>query len=83
MPQILPGVKDNAILINNKIDNDSEDSIPFVRPSMNANVNEFDNNSTANVFIFASFGDKRTSFLYSDLTGFFLLCSLKGMCVSW
>jgi hypothetical protein len=29
-PQVLPGVDNNAISIDNKIDNDSEDQMPFV-----------------------------------------------------
>ncbi len=75
--QVLPGIDNKAISINNKIDNDLEDSMPFVQPSTNANVIESDNDSTANVFIFAAFVDKRTGILYSDLTGTFPFVSLK------
>jgi hypothetical protein len=39
---------------------------------------EDDNNSDANVFIFASFADKQTGTLYMDLTGFFSFMSLEG-----
>jgi hypothetical protein len=63
MPQVLPGVDNNAISIDNEIDNHSENSMPFVRPSTNANVIESNNNSMANVFIFAAFVDKRTGIL--------------------
>jgi hypothetical protein len=77
MPQILPGVDNNAISIDKKIDNDSEDSIPFVQPSTIANVIESNDDSTANVFIFAAFADKRTGVLYSNLTGTFPFMSLE------
>jgi hypothetical protein len=30
MPQVLPGVNNNAISIDKEIDNDSEESMPFV-----------------------------------------------------
>ncbi len=61
-----------------KIDDDWADEIPFVWPAINANVIEFNDNSIANVFIFAAFADKRTGILYSDLTGTFLFMSLEG-----
>jgi hypothetical protein len=78
MPQVLPGIINNAISIDNKIGNDSEDGMPFDQPSTNANVIESDDESTANVFIFAAFADKRTGILYSNLTGTFLFMSLEG-----
>jgi hypothetical protein len=81
MPRILPGVDNNKILTDDKIDNVLEDSIPFVQPSTNA-VIESDDNSMANVFIFAAFADKRTGILYSNLPGTFPLCHSKKMCVS-
>ncbi len=77
MLQVLPGVDNNAISFDNKIDDDSEDSMPFVRPSTNANVIESDNDSTANVFIFAAFADKRTGILYFNLTSTFPFMSLE------
>jgi hypothetical protein len=52
--------------------------MPFIRPSTNATIIESNNNSTANVFIFAAFADKRTGILYSDLTGTFPFMSLEG-----
>jgi hypothetical protein len=78
MPQILPSIDNNAISIDDKIGNDSEDSIPFVQPSKNPKVIESNDDSTANVFIFAAFVDKRTGILYSDLTGTFPFMSFEG-----
>jgi hypothetical protein len=77
MPQVLPGVNNNAISIDNKIDDDSGDGMPFIWPSTNANVIESNDDSRANVFIFATFADKRTGILYSNLTGTFLFISLE------
>jgi hypothetical protein len=57
MPQELPGIDNNTISIDNKIDDDSEDSMLFVQPSTNANIIESNNDSMANVFIFAAFED--------------------------
>jgi hypothetical protein len=78
MPQVRPGVNNNKISIDNKSDDDSADKITFVQPSMNANVIESDNDSIAKVFIFDVFADKRTGFLYSNLTGAFPFMSLEG-----
>jgi hypothetical protein len=77
IPQVLPSIDNSTISINNKIDDDLEDSMPFIQPSTNANVIESNNNSTANVVIFAAFADKRTGILYSDLTGTLLFMYLK------
>jgi hypothetical protein len=76
IPQVLPGIDNNAISIDNDVDNDLEDSMPFVRPS-NANIIESNNDSMANVFIFAAFAGKRTSILYSNLTRTFPFMPLK------
>ncbi len=64
------------IVINKEFDKASKDSIPVIRPA--ANIVESDNNSKANVFIFAAFADKRMGILYSDLTGTFPFMSLEG-----
>ncbi len=58
--------------------NDSKDSIPFNQQLPHANVIESDNNLDANVFIFATFADKQTGILYSDLTGTFPFMCLEG-----
>jgi hypothetical protein len=52
--------------------------MPFVQPSTNANIIESNDNSTANVFIFVAFADKRTGILYSNLISTFLFMSLEG-----
>ncbi len=78
MLQVRPGIDNNTISINNDIVNDSADKIPFVRPATNANVIQSDDDSIANVFIFAVFADKRTGILYSDLTSTFTFMSLEG-----
>jgi hypothetical protein len=41
-------------------------------------VIENDDESDANVFVFAAFADKQTGTLYSDLTGTFPFMSLEG-----
>jgi hypothetical protein len=67
---------DVPVVINKEFDKVSEDSIPFVRPA--ANIIESNNDSEANIFIFAAFADKRTGMLYSNLTGTFPFISLEG-----
>ncbi len=43
-----------------------------------ANIIESNNDSDANIFVFAAFVDKRTGMLYSDLTGTFSFMSFEG-----
>jgi hypothetical protein len=78
MPQVLPGINNNTLSINDEIDNDSEDSMPFVQLATYANVIESNDDSTSNVFIFNAFADKRTGILYSNLTGTFPFMFLEG-----
>ncbi len=48
---------------------------------LHANIIESDDDSEANIFVFAAFVDKRTGTLYSNLIGAFLFMSLEcNMC---
>jgi hypothetical protein len=47
-------------------------------PSTYANISKTDNNSNANVFVFAAFVDTHTGIIYSDLTRMFPFMSFKG-----
>jgi hypothetical protein len=65
------------------VDNESEDSIPMPPQIQNkktnqANIIESNNDSDANIFVFAAFADKRTGTLYSNLTGTLPFMSLEG-----
>jgi hypothetical protein len=58
---------------------DSDSDSDSVHPTLpSANMIEDDDDSDANVFIFAAFADKNTGTLYSDLTGSFPFMSLEG-----
>jgi hypothetical protein len=64
----------NAILI----DDESIDSPPIAPRSTHTNLIEYNNKLEANFFCFATFANKYTGVLYSDLTGTFPFMSLKG-----
>ncbi len=78
MPPTIPSVQiEQEFDTAKNYDDESNDSVLQDSPMSNANLISKDN-SVVNVFIFATFADKQTGLLYTDLTGIFPSMALEG-----